>query len=162
MSTDRLDIPDPAGSGSIRDCILHRRIHTALGNHGGESVRRQLLSFHRTDFFGAVIAAGLGLALGEYAPLATKRRLELLERQTVTNTSQRFNFAYAADKGRVYKVQTLFVARSTIDGITIERKGKSPTCPSYILTSTSAQYSAPKGWRISKGRCTFCSIRPTT
>lgn len=112
------------------------------------------VSFYRfiaPIFFGAMIAAGLGLALGEYAPLATKRRLELLERQTVTNTSQRFNFAYAADRGRVYKVQTLFVARSTIDGITIERKGKGPTYPSYILTSTSAQYQAPKGWRISKG-----------
>ena len=112
------------------------------------------VSFYRfiaPIFLGAVIAAMAGLALGEYAPLATKRRLELLERQTVSNTSQRFNFAYAADAGRVYKVQTLYVARSIIDGITIERKGKGPTYPSYILTSSNAAYQQKKGWRIAKG-----------
>lgn len=112
------------------------------------------VSFYRfiaPIFLGAVIAAALGLALGEYAPLATKKKLELLERQTVSNTSQRFNFAYAADAGRVYKVQTLYVARNTIDGITIERKGKGPAYPSYILTSLNASYKARKGWKIGKG-----------
>jgi lipopolysaccharide export system permease protein len=112
------------------------------------------VSFYRfiaPIFLGAVIAAGLGLVLGEYAPLATKRKLELLERQTVSNTSQRFNFAYAADAGRVYKVQTLYVARNTIDGITIERKGKGAAYPSYILTSLNAMYKPGRGWRIDKG-----------
>lgn len=112
------------------------------------------VSFYRfiaPIFLGALIAAGAGLVLGEYAPLATKKKLELLERQTVSNTSQRFNFAYAADAGRVYKVQTLYVARNTIDGITIERKGRGPAYPSYILTSLNADYKARKGWRIGKG-----------
>lgn len=112
------------------------------------------VSFYRfiaPIFLGALIAAGLGLVLGEYAPLATRRRLELLERQTVSNTSQRFNFAYAADAGRVYKVQTLFVGRNSIDGITIERKGKGPSYPSYILTSPNANYKPRKGWQIAKG-----------
>jgi len=112
------------------------------------------VSFYRfiaPIFLGALIAAGLGLVLGEYAPLATRRRLELLERQTVSNTSQRFNFAYAADAGRVYKVQTLYVGRSAIDGITIERKGKGPNYPSYILTSQTASYKPRNGWQIAKG-----------
>lgn len=112
------------------------------------------VSFYRfiaPIFIGAILAAGLGLFLGEYAPLATKKRLELLERQTVTNSSQRYNFAYAADAGRVYKVQTLFVAKNSIDGITIERKGKGPSYPSYILTSHVAQYNPRKGWRIADG-----------
>lgn len=112
------------------------------------------VSFYRfiaPIFLGAVIAALLGLALGEYAPLATKRRLELLERQTVSNTSQRFNFAYAADAGRVYKVQTLYVARKIIDGLTIERKGKGPNYPSYILTSQNATYKPRAGWHVDKG-----------
>jgi len=112
------------------------------------------MSFYRfiaPIFLGALIAAALGLALGEFAPLATKRRLELLERQTVSKTSQRFNFAYAADAGRVYKVQTLFVERKTIDGITIERKGKGPGYPSYILTSQNATYKPRGEWKIDKG-----------
>jgi lipopolysaccharide export system permease protein len=93
----------------------------------------------------------MGLALGEYAPLATKRRLELLERQTVSNTSQRFNFAYSADAGRVYKVQTLYIGRNTIEGITIERKGKGRNYPSYILTSQNATYKSRGGWQIGNG-----------
>jgi lipopolysaccharide export system permease protein len=112
------------------------------------------VSFYRfiaPIFLGAVIAAVMGLALGEYAPLATKRRLELLERQTVSNTSQRFNFAYSADAGRVYKVQTLYIGRNTIEGITIERKGKGRNYPSYILTSQNATYKSRGGWQIGNG-----------
>jgi lipopolysaccharide export system permease protein len=112
------------------------------------------VSFYRfiaPIFIGALFAAAMGLVLGEYAPLATKKKLELLERQTVTSSSMRYNFAYAADAGRVYKVQTLFVARNAIDGITIERKGKGPGYPSYILTSQTAQYKPRKGWKIANG-----------
>lgn len=112
------------------------------------------VSFYRfiaPIFLGAIMAAGLGLVLGEYAPIATKRKLELLERQTVSSSSQRYNFAYAADAGRVYKVQTLLVARNAIDGITIERKGNGPAYPSYILTSLNATYKPKRGWTIGKG-----------
>lgn len=112
------------------------------------------LSFYRfiaPIFLGAIIAAAMGLVIGEYAPIATKKRLELLERQTVNQMSQRFNFAYAADAGRVYKVQTLYVARKIIDGLTIERKGKGPSYPSYILASNAATYQPDRGWMISTG-----------
>lgn len=112
------------------------------------------VSFYRfiaPIFLGAVIAAAMGLVIGEYAPLATKRKLELLERQTVNTMSQRYNFAYAADAGRVYKIQTLFVARKAIDGVTIERKGMGPSYPSYILSSRSATYDSRKGWKLANG-----------
>jgi lipopolysaccharide export system permease protein len=112
------------------------------------------VSFYRfiaPIFLGAVIAAGLGLALGEYAPIATKRKLELLERQTLSNASQRYNFAYAADAGRVYKVQTLLAGRGMIDGIAIERKGRGPRYPSYVLTSPNAIWKTGSGWWIGKG-----------
>ena len=111
------------------------------------------VSFYRfiaPIFFGAVIASAMGLVLGELAPRATKKKLALLERSTVNTQSQRFNFAYSADAGRVYKVQTLYVARNAIDGLTIERKGRGPSYPSYILTSHAALY-GPKGWRIADG-----------
>src|SRR6187549_276209 len=57
------------------------------------------VSFYRfiaPIFLGAVIAAAMGLAIGEYAPTATKKKLALLERQTVNASSQRYNFAYSA------------------------------------------------------------------
>lgn len=111
------------------------------------------VSFYRfiaPIFLGAVIASGAGLVLGELAPRATKRKLELLERQTVNTSTQRYNFAYSANAGRVYKVQTLHVARNAIDGLTIERKGRGPDYPSYVLTSESANHDR-SGWKISKG-----------
>ena len=111
------------------------------------------VSFYRfiaPIFLGAVIACAMGLALVEAAPRATKKKLALLERSTVNTGTQRFNFTYAAEAGRVYKVQTLYVARNAIDGLTIERRGRGPTYPSYILTSHAALHDR-KGWRIADG-----------
>ncbi len=112
------------------------------------------VSFYRfiaPIFLGAAIASGLGLWLGEVAPRAAKHRLQLLERETESSRSERYNFAYSADAGRMYKVQALHVLMKTIDGMTIERKGKGPTYPSYILSAGNARYSPAKGWTMSKG-----------
>lgn len=111
------------------------------------------VSFYRfiaPIFLGAVIASAMGLVLGELAPRATKKKLALLERSTVNTLSQRYNFATAADAGRIYKVQTLHVARKAIDGLTIERKGLGPNYPSYILSSNSATYDRGR-WKIAQG-----------
>ncbi|HUQ47018.1 MAG TPA: LptF/LptG family permease [Gemmatimonadaceae bacterium] len=112
------------------------------------------VSFYRfiaPIFLGATIAAALGLVLGEVAPRANARKLRLLERETISSRSERYNFAYTADAGRVYKVQALHVQARGIDGLTIERKGKGPSYPSYILSTTGAGYKPPKGWLLSKG-----------
>ncbi|MBA2706876.1 MAG: LptF/LptG family permease [Gemmatimonadaceae bacterium] len=112
------------------------------------------VSFYRfiaPIFLGAVIASAAGLVLGELAPHATKRKLQLLESQTVSSTSERYNFAYSADAGRVYKVQTLHVQRESIDGMTIERRGRGPSYPSYIVASNQAIYNPQRGWKLLGG-----------
>lgn len=112
------------------------------------------VSFYRfiaPIFLGATIAAVLGLVLGEVAPRANAKKLHLLERETISTRSERYNFAYTADAGRVYKVQALHVQARGIDGLTIERKGKGPAYPSYILSANSARYRPPKGWMLTKG-----------
>jgi lipopolysaccharide export system permease protein len=112
------------------------------------------ISFYRfiaPIFLGAAIASGLGLVLGEVAPRATKHKLQLLENETVSSRSERYNFAYTADGGRIYKVQGLHVMAKSIDGMTIERKGKGPAYPSYILSAMNATYSPKKGWTLKKG-----------
>lgn len=112
------------------------------------------VSFYRfiaPIFLGAVIASAAGLVLGELAPRATKRKLQLLESQTVSSTSERYNFAYSADAGRVYKVQTLHVQRESIDGMTIERRGRGPSYPSYIVASNQAIYNPRRGWKLLGG-----------
>jgi len=111
------------------------------------------ISFYRfiaPIFAGALFAVVLGLVLGEVAPHTNKRRLELLETQRFSNNMDRFNFAYAADAGRVYKIGGLHLETKKADGVEIERKGSGPDYPSYIATSNGAAYTR-RGWVLGRG-----------
>jgi lipopolysaccharide export system permease protein len=111
------------------------------------------ISFYRfiaPIFVGALFAVGLGLVLGEVAPHTNKRRLELLETQKFANNTDRFNFAYASDGGRVYKIGGLHLTSKKADGVEIERKGSGPDYPSYIATAENATYT-PRGWVLGHG-----------
>jgi lipopolysaccharide export system permease protein len=112
------------------------------------------ISFYRfiaPVFVGAVFATILGLALGELAPLTNKKRLDILQANKVNLTSDRYNFAYAADRGRVYKIGALHLAGQSIEGMVIERKGNGPDYPSYVVSANSARYRRGKGWLLEKG-----------
>jgi lipopolysaccharide export system permease protein len=112
------------------------------------------ISFYRfiaPIFAGAVIATILGLILGELAPFTNKKRLDILQANKVNITSDRYNFAYAADGGRVYKIGALHLGNQSIDDLVIERKGNGPDYPSYVLTSNAGIYRADKGWLFRKG-----------
>jgi lipopolysaccharide export system permease protein len=102
-------------------------------------------------FFGATIATVAGLILGEINPRANARKLELLETRKFSASNERYNFAYAADAGRVYKIQSLNVSQQSMTGVTIERKGKGPGYPSYIVTANGAGWNPRRGWKIGKG-----------
>ena len=111
------------------------------------------ISFYRfiaPIFAGALFAVALGLVLGEVAPHTNKRRLELLQTQKFASSTDRFNFAYAGDAGRVYKIGGLHLATKKADGVEIERKGSGPDYPSYIATSNAAAYTA-RGWMMGRG-----------
>jgi len=112
------------------------------------------ISFYRfiaPIFFGAVIATLLGLVLGELAPFTNKKRLDILQANQVNFGNDRYNFAYAADGGRVYKIGALHLMEDAIDGITIERKGKGPEYPSYVLSANAARYTPATGWMLKGG-----------
>jgi lipopolysaccharide export system permease protein len=112
------------------------------------------VSFYRVIapiFVGAFMATVAGLVLGELTPLANRRRLELLETQKFSTSSERYNFAYSAEAGRVYKIQALHVDQKYIEGITIDRKGKEPAYPSYIVSAGSATYNPRTGWKLTRG-----------
>ncbi|HMG96098.1 MAG TPA: LptF/LptG family permease, partial [Gemmatimonadaceae bacterium] len=66
-------------------------------------------------------------------------------------SSDRYNFAYAADRGRVYKIGALHLGVPMIEGMVIERKGNGPDYPTYVITANSASYSAKKGWVLKQG-----------
>ena len=112
------------------------------------------ISFYRfiaPIFAGAVIATIVGLILGELAPITNKKRMDILQGTLTSVTSDRYNFAYAADRGRVYKIGALHLVVPSIEGIVIERKGKGPDYPSYVISSNNANYRTRKGWLLQKG-----------
>jgi len=112
------------------------------------------ISFYRfiaPIFVGAVIATLLGLVLGELAPITNKRRLEILQGDQVNFGNDRYNFAYAADGGRVYKIGALHLVESSLEGIVIARKGKGPDYPSYVVSANSGRYKPATGWVLKAG-----------
>ncbi len=112
------------------------------------------VSFYRVIapiFLGALIATIAGLVLGEINPRANRKKLELLQTQKFASSNERYNFAYASEGGRVYKIQALHVDHNSMEGVTIERKGKGPAYPSYILTADQATYQPATGWKLGKG-----------
>jgi len=101
------------------------------------------ISFYRfiaPIFVGAVFATTLGLILGELAPITNKKRLEILQANRVTAGLDRYNFAYAADRGRIYKIGALHLNDAAIDGMVIERKGNGPDYPSYVISANTAKF----------------------
>ncbi len=114
------------------------------------------ISFHRLTFpilLGALLASGGALLLSDYVPLANKRRSELLKESQYTSGNERYNFAFAADKGRVYRATMLNVDRGYLEGIEVERKGREgdPTYPTWILSANSALHFKDKGWMVRQG-----------
>ena len=100
---------------------------------------------------GATLATGLGLTLGELAAPANAKRLSVLKETHDENGSARTNFAYAADAGRVYKVQSLSVDAGTMSGVEIDRKGNGVDYPGLLLASEGAKWKAGRGWTLRRG-----------
>lgn len=113
------------------------------------------LSFHRFTlpvYFGAVIAMLIGLVLSEVVPVANERRLKLLEDQRYEAERNRFNFAFASDFGRVYKVSVLDAGTGSMEGIEIERRGRSADYPTYLLSALNAQWrEKQQRWTLNTG-----------
>ncbi len=117
------------------------------------------ISFYRFILpvaFMSVGAALLGLTLGELAPPANKKRLELLEGTAATSRTQRFNFVYTNEVGRVYKVQSLDVPAKTMEFIEVEERG-SDKRPGMLTSARSAEWRAENGWMLRSG---FLHVTP--
>lgn len=98
------------------------------------------ISFHRLSvpiFAASVVIGALALLLSEVAPLGNRRRSELLQEVRFTTGTERINFAFAAERGRVYKIAQLRAATGLADGVQIERKGRpgDPAYPTWIVSS---------------------------
>ena len=112
------------------------------------------MSFHRFSapiYVGAIIAAMLGLLLAEVVPATNARRQELLQAQRHQVGNDRYNFAYAAEGGRIYKVGSLNVSEGIVGGIEIERPGSGPAYPTYVIAASGGQWTGDHGWVLRSG-----------
>src|SRR5690348_16568649 len=103
------------------------------------------ISFYRLTmsiFVGAIVAAGFAIALGELVPITNGKRADLLEEKKFTSGTDRYNFVFAAERGRVYKISSLNAEKGKLEGIEIERKGKGLDYPTYVLTADEGAYNA--------------------
>ena len=112
------------------------------------------ISFYRLMlpiFVGAIMTAGLDLALAEVVPVTNSRRLDLLEEDKFRGTTTRYNFAFQGEGGRVYKIGTLNTVAGTLDAIQVERKGTGAEYPTVLVAAEKAQYMSGKGWTFENG-----------
>src|SRR5918999_376160 len=106
------------------------------------------ISFYRLILpilVGAVFAATLDLGLGEVVPVTNAKRADLLGEARFRADSVRWNFAHAAEDGRVYKAGMLDRVKGEIRELQIERKGRGPDYPTYVITAREA------GWQRAGG-----------
>src|SRR6185437_11959973 len=112
------------------------------------------ISFHRMVapiFLGAALAALFGLFLGELVPVTDAKRNAILEEHTFS-TTDRFNFAFEGQRGRVYQISSLDVDRHYIDNLAISRKGNGPDYPTYLLAAQNAQWdTTTHKWTLRQG-----------
>lgn len=99
----------------------------------------------------ASLAAVLTFFLGEAVPLANQRRDVLLREREMRSASQRYNFVYRADEGRIYAVRSLVVRDNEMRDVQIEREGNGSDFPGYFLTAARAGYEDGRGWILSDG-----------
>ncbi|HEX5438658.1 MAG TPA: LptF/LptG family permease [Gemmatimonadaceae bacterium] len=114
------------------------------------------ISFHRLVapiFLGAFVITIFGLGLGELVPITNARRNAILKTdQAPTEGANRFNFPYAAGGGRVYKVASLNVSQQRIQNVEIERRGKGPRYPTYLVSAQTAVFDSTRhDWMLHDG-----------
>jgi lipopolysaccharide export system permease protein len=112
------------------------------------------ISFYRLAapiILGALLATGLDLAIAELVPITDARRNDLIGDTKSQSGTQRYNFAYAAEFGRVYKAQSLDVPAGRLEQLQIERKGNGRDYPTVLIAAAGAQYTPGRGWIIQNG-----------
>ncbi len=113
------------------------------------------ISFYRLVapiLLGAALASGVDLLVGEMVPVTDARRNDLLGESKIGSGTQRSNFAYAGEYGRVYKALSLDVTTGRIDRLQIERKGLGADYPTLLISAAAAAYSRDTHqWTLQQG-----------
>ncbi|MCH8934406.1 MAG: LptF/LptG family permease [Gemmatimonadetes bacterium] len=101
----------------------------------------------------SLIATGLALGVGEIAPAATRKQMELLGKREQQSGSRRFNFVYRAEEGWVYVISSIDESERLVRDIQMEREGTGEEYPTLIVQSRRGTYSDSLArWTLRGGR----------
>lgn len=112
------------------------------------------ISFYRLCvpiFVGALLAAGLDLALAEVVPVTNARRNDLLEEDKFRGSTTRYNFAFQGNLGRVYKVASLNTTTGSLEQVQIERRGTGRDYATMIVAAQRSHWTSDTGWTHEQG-----------
>ena len=112
------------------------------------------MSFYRfvaPIFLMATFATGLGLLFSELAPPANSQRLKLLAGKSEFRETVRYNFAFANDLGRVYRIYALDTQKQRIDKVEIEERGSAKR-PGLLIAADTGFWKRGRGWMLQKGQ----------
>ena len=128
----------------------------AMGRHSElTAAKAGGMSFHRVVLpilLASVMATGLAFLVGEMAPGATARQLEIQKAKQTRPTRSRYNFVYRGDAGWVYTVRSLDVESRQLKQILLERQGEGLDYPGLIITADSASFdNARRSWQVKNG-----------
>jgi lipopolysaccharide export system permease protein len=127
---------------------MGRHSELTAAKAGGQSFHRLM----RPLFIAAGLTAVLAFGVGELAPSATARQLEIQKAKQARPTRVRFNFVYSGDAGWVYTVRSLDIASRQLKQVLFERQGTGVDYPGLVLTADSATYDDTlKVWRLRTG-----------
>ena len=127
---------------------MGRHSELTAAKAGGQSFHRLM----RPVFIAACAASALAFLVGELAPGATARQLEIQKAKQARPTRTRFNFVYRGDAGWVYTIRSLDVSNRQLKQLMFERQGTGLSYPDLVLTADSASYDNKlKAWRLRNG-----------
>jgi lipopolysaccharide export system permease protein len=127
---------------------MGRHSELTAAKAGGQSFHRLM----RPIFIAAACASVLAFVVGELAPGATAKQMELQKAKQARPTRSRFNFVYRGDAGWVYTIRSLDVANRQLKQLMLERQGTGLSYPGLVLTADSASYDEKlKSWRLRQG-----------
>jgi lipopolysaccharide export system permease protein len=129
----------------------------AMGRHSeltaAKATGRSLLRIVMPVFFAGFLVAAAAYGIGELAPPATRRQLELLGEKQFRAVSQRYNFVFRADQGWVYMIRSLDIKERTMRDLVFEREGTGAAYPTLVIQAFFAKYvDSLSRWTVGDGR----------
>lgn len=128
---------------------MNRHSELAAAKASGRSFYRMFIPILRVS----VVVAGGGFVIGEVAPPATRRHLELLGELETRSIPSRYNFVFRAEHGWTYAIRALDVERHRMRDVILEREGTGSEYPTLAIQAPSAFYdTGATQWTLARGR----------